>query len=531
MEPMTLRAGALSLTFEPWSGMIRHVRLGGVEVLRGVYAAVRDESWGTHSHEVREVQNDTTEAGFALTWRDSSGPVEFEGRLLGGADGIEYGVVGRVGSDFRTMRTGLCVLHPAKECAGAKCRVEHTDGSVQEGSFPDLISPHQPFFDIRAIEHEVGSGVWVRTEMLGEVFEMEDQRNWTDASFKTYCRPLDAPRPYPLQAGEEIAHTVRVRLIGAPAEVPANASDTEVVLTVGDAVGHFPEIGTLYRSGAEFGPLLEIGLHHLAVELDPEAEGAEETIEEAANLSEALDCDLEIHLVGGSAEAAEELERHLMIDRFVARGVDSLRALRAVHPRADVLIGTGSNFTELNRERPSCDEIDGIAFATDAQVHAFDDVSIVETLEGLREVVRSARALCHGKPVRVGPVRFARKEDPRLATPFGAAWTLAAVKNLAEAGADALTIHEATGPMGLSGTPAGDALKTLMTLPGGEIRACESTAPLRVQGLAVGSVVLAISLSANTERVRVGDQSVELAPFEIRRMDETVDPAAANVTA
>ena len=34
-------------------------------------------------------------------------------------------------------------------------------------------------------------------DMQGEVFEMEDQRNWTDASFKTYCRPLVPPPPFP----------------------------------------------------------------------------------------------------------------------------------------------------------------------------------------------------------------------------------------------------------------------------------------------------------------------------------------------
>ena len=54
----------------------------------------------------------------------------------------------------------------------------------------------------------------------GEVFEMEDQRNWTDASFKTYCRPLALPRPYTLEAGDEVRQriTVTVRRVGAAAE-------------------------------------------------------------------------------------------------------------------------------------------------------------------------------------------------------------------------------------------------------------------------------------------------------------------------
>ena len=39
--------------------------------------------------------------------------------------------------------------------------------------------------------------------MEGDTFEMEDQRNWTDASYKTYVRPLALPWPYTLRAGEQ----------------------------------------------------------------------------------------------------------------------------------------------------------------------------------------------------------------------------------------------------------------------------------------------------------------------------------------
>ena len=43
---------------------------------------------------------------------------------------------------------------------------------------------------------------WRHSLDTGDVFEMEDQRNWTDASFKTYCTPLRQPFPAtrPLQS-------------------------------------------------------------------------------------------------------------------------------------------------------------------------------------------------------------------------------------------------------------------------------------------------------------------------------------------
>ena len=67
---------------------------------------------------------------------------------------------------------------------------------------------------------------------------MEDQRNWTDASFKTYSRPLALPFPYSVAAGERVARRSRVGV-----ETPTEAVDA----TAGGShpageVGPFPAI-------------------------------------------------------------------------------------------------------------------------------------------------------------------------------------------------------------------------------------------------------------------------------------------------
>ena len=47
------------------------------------------------------------------------------------------------------------------------------------------------------------SGIELKLLFEGDLFEMEDQRNWTDASFKTYCTPqsarLSVRRPWPVE--------------------------------------------------------------------------------------------------------------------------------------------------------------------------------------------------------------------------------------------------------------------------------------------------------------------------------------------
>ena len=76
------------------------------------------------------------------------------------------------------------------------------DGSRERTLLPDLIDPWQPFKSIRAITHGVRPGLRATCRLEGDTFEMEDQRNWSDASYKTYVRPLALPWPYILPDGE-----------------------------------------------------------------------------------------------------------------------------------------------------------------------------------------------------------------------------------------------------------------------------------------------------------------------------------------
>src|SRR5205814_7240102 len=124
-----------------------------------------------------------------------------------------------------------------------------------------------------------------------------------------------------------------------------------------------------------------------------------------------------------------------------------------------------------------------------------------------------------GLPVLVGPVTFRPRSwpfgefpgvsglpyqvDPRQCSPFGAAWTLASLKHLAEAGAAAVTYFETTGWRGVVETEAGSAspdafpsqagepfplyrvLADAAALREAEVVACSSSDPLAVEALAL----------------------------------------------
>jgi len=74
---------------------------------------------------------------------------------------------------------------------------------------------------------------------------MEDQRNWTDASFKTYCRPQSWPQPYEVADGDKIEHRLKLSFDGAQAleEPPCRVNLRLTGLTV-----PLPKIGTIAKS-------------------------------------------------------------------------------------------------------------------------------------------------------------------------------------------------------------------------------------------------------------------------------------------
>lgn len=242
----TLRAGPLSVEFD--NGAIRYVRIGGVEVLRGISFLVRDENWGTETPVLDDLQIDEKPDAFSVAYRGTCagacGRLVYQARIAGGSDGaLSFVVEAEPETDVLTNRTGFLVLHPIEGLAGKPVKVLHEDGREKLSLFPDYIDPRCPFTDIRALSHEIVPGIWATCTMEGDAFEMEDQRNWSDASYKTYVRPLRRPWPYRLPKGEKFTQAVRLQLLGT---LPAGFSkkpNPSINLTIGRAIGRVPRIG------------------------------------------------------------------------------------------------------------------------------------------------------------------------------------------------------------------------------------------------------------------------------------------------
>ena len=520
-EQVPLRAGPLSMVFE--EGALRYVRLGDREVLRGIYAAVRDHNWDTVPAALSDVRIDARDDSFdvSFTADHRQGEVHFTwaGTITGDSAGtVRFVFEGRAPTTFRRNRIGFCVLHPARECAGARCRVVHADRTVEESEFPRFISPHQPFLDIKSISHEVADGLWAEVTLEGDVFEMEDQRNWTDASFKTYCTPLRLPFPVKVEAGQKVRQRVTLALRGrGPQAVPLPRGGDDAVPVRFIAPPEFSSRPVLRPVGLgmashgraltarEVARLRGLALSHLRADLSlhrPDwravlSRATGESAEVGVPLELAVivsdDAERELHDLAAAARDLRSNVRTWLVFHKHPKSTDVKWAAlaRRILPSASsgTSFGGGTNayFTELNRARPDAGVLDVVNYSINPQVHAFDNATLVETLEAQAVTVDGARAFCGRTPVSVSPVTLKPRFNPDATGPdpdptpgtlpkhvdvrqmslFGAGWTLGSLKYLAEAGADSVTFYETTGWRGVMEEEAGCPAPNLFrSLPG-----------------------------------------------------------------
>lgn len=289
------RTDAVAWRAHGWSIEVRgdelaEIRCGGRMLLRAVRAAVRDRGWQTVPVRVMSLDSDASSLTMHLRHDGLGARLDSTLRVVAGADSlrIEWDAVNV--EPFDTCRTGLVVLHPAAD-AGRAAVVEHPDGSSEPVAFPQAISPHQPILGIRSLRVEDEFSL----EFAGDVFEMEDQRNWTDASFKTYSRPLELPYPYALDAGERVEQSITIRVLGAGSVSSSveGAVEGAVELALVEA-GPFPEVGVEASTAPDPVPVSEVGSFRV-VELDLATPNWRAALERAA----ADGVPLDVRLVAG----------------------------------------------------------------------------------------------------------------------------------------------------------------------------------------------------------------------------------------
>jgi hypothetical protein len=377
------------------------------------------------------------------------------------------------------------------------------------------------------LTHEVLPGVKATVRMEGDTFEMEDHRNWTDASFKTYVRPLALPWPYTLKAGEAVRQSVTLTLSGKIPAATKSGSGKEVEVILGATTRKtLPPIG-LGMPADEIDASIQrlewlklIAPKYLVCQFDPRLKhGTKELVGYRVLCDQTgAECTLEV-VVESLDQFAQELAR--VAKQVVESGlkmtavsvvpVGDLKsvlpggprppapaleklyaAARAAFPGIKIGGGMFTFFTELNRKRPPAQLLDYVVNTTCPIVHAADDRSVMETVEALPYQVTTARTYIGKTGYRIGPSAIGCRDNPhgKTWTPnpanvrvcltkleprqrglFGAAWALAYVASFARTDVEAISLGAPTGPLGMiyrkdsHAQPYFDALSTPAVFP------------------------------------------------------------------
>lgn len=486
--PQRISLGPLDLLID--GGDLRDIRLHGIEVLRGISCPIRDRDWGTvavtTTHQLLEQCGDRLQYLRRFQTLDAGLDCTFSADVTAQSDGIVLTaqISMRAVRDTSVNRAGFTLLHPLEHVAGQALQVIHSDGQTTDTQFPMHIDPAQPVKDITALRHHV-NGVSVDIEMTGEVFEMEDQRNWSDASFKTYCRPLARPHPFTISSGETLSQRLRVTLRRA---APAA---TTAIQGARPLQGRMPDIALAAEPGlCHFDALTRYPVMPVLARVDVN------THPDDLRCLAAFSDDVTLEIVVQDAEAPDATLRTIAkfctVAGLVPRSVVALPKaylashqpggpwpspdpaslvpmVRAAFPDARVGGGSLTNFTEFNRCRPDPARVDFVTFGSAAIVHAADDLSVLQTLEALPHIFSSARMIAADRSLRLGLIAIGMRSnpygsgvapnpqglrmpmamtDPRQSTRFAGSWAVGVLAKAAGQGVESLALAMPDGPLG-----------------------------------------------------------------------------------
>lgn len=475
-----LRAGSLTCLYE--RGNLRRIKSGGTELIRMIYGAVRDENWTTLSYDISDEAVEIGARHFVIsyqaTYRHLGNDVYTAAFSLEGTeDGtITVSMKGKALAGFTRNRIGLCVLHPQR-AQGSSVEVTGPDAKVVKTALPRLISPVQVLMDIRAMKYNV-AGTVVSVAFEGDTFETEDQRNWMDASYKTYSTPLAIPFPVELKAGDTMFNKVTIMVTRGDGQ---HAKADPIRATTAKHI--FPAIGyeknyTRRLNDDDIAALKTIPFDHYRTELDLDDGQWRARLDEAVVEARKLATRIELVIFFNSDEAqtlrdmvetlrpVEDTISHVLPLKKGSKVTplnlqkEFYPLMKAAFPNIRVGYGTDAYFTELNRERPQNDLFDFVSFPLHPQAHANDTRTIIENLDTGPDIIATIRSFTD-KPVFVSPVTLASRKNPDARTPtetespadprqqtwFGVAWTLLCLFSLG--GVERVTMYQTTGAKGI----------------------------------------------------------------------------------
>jgi hypothetical protein len=290
---------------------------------------------------------------------------------------------GKALREMDLCRLGLVVLHPVDTMTHSRLCARDGAGREQQLVVHEQIFPQPVVNGIPGAMTEPFSGLSIEREDLGilnfafegDLFELEDQRNWGDASFKTYCTPLRLGFPRRIEAGTMIEHSVEVTF------EPTTSKATKPRPV--QRVGTLPRLARKWPSTpGDLGFEIEVGV-------DADRPPTPDVFKSLSALNGRV---ARVVMYGkGSAPPS-------------ATAIDCWQETLNHISRIPVFTGVRGYFVEFNRAQPLDTTASGLAFPLTATVHADDAETIASNVPTIVSMANTARRITGLDRVVVSPL-------------------------------------------------------------------------------------------------------------------------------
>ena len=480
--PDTTRVEHGDFTFDLARAAVRNVRYKNVQIIDLLYTAIRPWDWSTldpdeHSEDVK-VTGDIC----IITIKDLfAGALDARTEITISKDNkftVTYELRGL--AEYSVNRWGICFCLNSADWMGSTV---HSQGNQYQ--LPAAISPQrvvdgitQGLFPAANQMHFVApDNRSIKVNSTGKVLEAEDQRNWTDNTYKIYSGSLSEPRPFVTSAGSAWSQSVTFEIDPPSAQV---ADGSKIVVK---EIESLPSIGLQFNTDSLL-PTDALNTALFFLDIDHIRVNEESLTAQKINSVSANGLIVEAALL--SSHSGEKLHQdiahlnkqipagsRILIQRE-GREIVELLDLPPNKSLSSFIPGTDAYLVDLHRNKYNFGE--SISYSMAPTVHSSDTETIFKTLYTQAESINFAQEFL-APQVLISPITFSTRGNPetghareqrinfaspemalRVRTIEGAAWTLGSIFALASAGAYSGTWHELFGEHGVI-YPDSDAVK------------------------------------------------------------------------
>lgn len=423
------------LTFLKDNIFLRNIKLKNMEILKMVSFLVRDKNWNNYDPKILNSEeykkNNDINFIFDLQYSDKLQKLIVKNKYIISENKLTFLSEGIFESDFWTNRIGFNLLLPLKGIVGKDVFITKESKKIK-AKFPEVISPDQPFFKFNKIEYNFNNYSDVIIDFKGIDFEMEDQRNWCDASYKIYSGSLLDPFPYKINKGKKFYQEINIHLDKKNITIKNFNKKNLKISESSLSKFKMPKIGIKIRKFEEINLVKNLNFNFFYFIKDFE-DNKDNKIEQNFNMPIYL-----VALIDHNIDVKSVVEKiyeyinknkiflkkllicpKIYLNSFQPAGkwpnVPNLSEYyteaKKIFPDKLIVGGMVTNFTELNRKRPK-DEFDVINFSLTPIVHDASDVGVMDTPEDISYILKTLEGFSNNKPIHVGPITIGMHHNP-----------------------------------------------------------------------------------------------------------------------